>query len=86
MILPLLCAIWGWIRINFQPIRDNFGPNFSPTPSLSASTNNPFWKIDDLGELDKQVDLLITNKTKGFPIMVPAEDLLGLKTYFRDLE
>ena len=74
----------GVDSINFQPIRDNFGTNFSPNPSLCASVDNPFWKIDNLDELDKQIDLLITNKIKGLPITVPIEDLLNLKTYFRD--
>ena len=55
----------GVDSINFQPIRDNFGTNFSPNPSLCASVDNPFWKIDNLDELDKQIDLLITNKIKG---------------------
>ena len=76
----------GVDSINFQPIRDNFGPNFNPNPSLSASTDNPLWKIDDLGELDRQVDLLIANKSKGLPIAVPAEDLKNLKIYFRNPE
>jgi MoaA/NifB/PqqE/SkfB family radical SAM enzyme len=70
--------------INYLTIRDSFGPNFSPTPSIYASTSNPLWKIDDLGKLDEQVELLIRKKKRGLPIITSAQELRTLKIYFRD--
>lgn len=74
----------GVDSINFQVIRDIFGPNFSSHPSILASPNNLYWKIDNLKELDRQIDLLIKQKRKGLPIVAPINDLNIFKAYFRD--
>lgn len=80
-------ALWvrdlGVDSINFQVIRDTFISNFSEHPSISASEDNPYWKIDDLQALDNQIDLLIKLKTGGLPIVVPTEELRAFKRYFR---
>ena len=74
----------GVDSINFQVIRDTFGPNFSAHPSIIASSSNPYWKIDDLTELDRQLDLLMRQKNNGVPIVTPGYDLNIFKKYFRD--
>ena len=87
MILDDFC-LWarrlGADAINFQVIRDAFGQNFKNNRTMLASSANPLWKIGNLEELDRQIDLLIARKKQGCPIVVPIKHLEEIKSYFRD--
>lgn len=85
-----LDAFASWIysigvdSIDFQPIRDNFWPSFKKEFPISASTTNPLWQIADLNELDRQIDLLLEKKKRGFPIEPTIQELKEIKVFFRN--
>jgi len=74
----------GVDAINFQVIRDVFSQHFGSNRPMRASLTNPYWKIGDIEVLDGQIDLLISKKRRGFPIVTPVKHLEEIKVYFRN--
>ncbi len=74
----------GAASVDYQAIRDNFGPNFSPRPSMTASKTNPLWGTVDAARLVAEVDRLIEAKRAGAPVVTSDRELLNFKRYFRD--
>jgi MoaA/NifB/PqqE/SkfB family radical SAM enzyme len=69
--------------INFLPVLSGFGQNARDYGLPAAPPSNPLLRIDDLQELDRQIDLLISKKKKGFPIATPFYALKTFKIYYR---
>lgn len=70
--------------IDFIPILSSFGHNVRVDGPLPASSSHPLMQIEDLQILDKQLDLLIEKKKKGFPIVTPIAYLEKMKLYYRN--
>jgi MoaA/NifB/PqqE/SkfB family radical SAM enzyme len=75
----------GVDSIDFTPVSNIHQPDLTPVHPSFLSNAKPFSEIDDFKEFDKQIDLLISRKKHGFPIMMSIEDLRALKIYFRDV-
>jgi len=74
----------GVKSIDFGAIREELDANNPEGNSPHANGTNPFWKIDDLSELEKQLDLLASAKKSGLPITTPFHDLKMLKLYYKN--
>ncbi|MCX5696769.1 MAG: radical SAM protein [Candidatus Omnitrophica bacterium] len=70
--------------VDFIPILSSFGHNVRVVGPAFAWAQDPLFKIEDLKELDRQIDLLIHKKKIGFPIVTPIYYLEKMKLYYRD--
>ncbi len=73
----------GIDSIDFGPIRDALNPEGHALFSSVASPSNPLWQVGQPELLDQQIDLLLSKKKAGYPIVTPASDLISFKSYFR---
>ncbi len=74
----------GIDTIDVQPILD-IHPK-EPTPRSPLCGNeflHDLYRIDDLAELDKQINLLVNLKQNGVPLITPRRDLEAIKLFFR---
>ncbi|MDP2924180.1 MAG: radical SAM protein [Candidatus Omnitrophota bacterium] len=72
--------------IDFIPILSSFGHNVRVDGPVIASSSNCLLQLDDIQELDRQLDLLIEKKRRGFPIATPVYYLQRMKLYYRSSE
>jgi MoaA/NifB/PqqE/SkfB family radical SAM enzyme len=72
--------------VDFIPILSSFGHNVRMDGPVLASPSNQLMKFDDIQELDRQLDLVINKKRRGFPIVTPVYYLQRMKLYYRNPE
>lgn len=72
--------------VDFIPILSSFGHNVRVDGPTIAAASNHLIQLNDIKELERQLDLLIEKKKKGFPVATPVYYLEMMKLYYLNPE